>query len=439
LKRSYFSDIAPVTYEGLDSTNPLAYRYYDKHRIVMRKTMEQHLRMAVCYWHTFNWDGFDVFGAGSFRRPWHGGPLDRQAAEHKLDEAFEFFTKLGLPYFCFHDVDVMAQAHTVREHVSNFLHIVDKIGSKMTSSGVKILWGTANLFSHPRYMAGAATNPDPDVFRFAATQVRYCLEATHKLKGENYVLWGGREGYDTLLNTNLRQEKDQLGRFLSMVVDHKHKIGFKGLILIEPKPHEPTKHQYDFDVDTIYGFLKHNGLESEVKVNIEANHATLSGHSFEHEIAMAIDYGIFGSIDMNRGDPQNGWDTDQFPNDLREITLAMYYILKGGGFTTGGNNFDAKVRRQSIDPEDLFYGHIGAVDILARGLLGAAAMLEGGEIASFVEQRYSGWRQTAARSMLASNSTLTSIADEAVADDVSPTPHSGRQEYLENLVSRYIG
>ena len=434
---SFFRDIAPIKFEGPESRNPLAYRYYDKGRVVLGKTMEQQLRMAVCYWHTFCWDGFDVFGAGTFQRPWHGRPLDQAAAELKLEEAFEFFTRLGLPYFCFHDVDVMAQAHTIREHVANFARIVDRIEAKTSATGIKVLWGTANLFSHPRYMAGAATNPDPDVFRFAATQVRHCLEATHRLKGENYVLWGGREGYDTLLNTNLRQEKEQLGRFLSMVVEHKHKIGFAGTILIEPKPHEPTKHQYDFDVDTIYGFLRHHGLEREVKVNIEANHATLSGHSFEHEIAMAVDLGIFGSIDMNRGDPQNGWDTDQFPNDVREITLALYYILKGGGFTTGGNNFDAKVRRQSIEAVDLFHGHIGAVDTLARGLLNAAAMIEGGELAAFVEQRYAGWRADDARQILEGRTTLAAVADDAVSRSVAPVPRSGRQELLENIVSRY--
>jgi len=437
LNQSYFGDIAPIAFEGPQSANPLAYRYYDKNRIVLGKSMEQQLRMAVCYWHTFGWDGFDVFGAGTFRRPWHGGPLDQSAADRKLDEAFEFFTRLGLPYFCFHDVDVMAQAHNIREYVENLVRMVDKIQAKMSATGVKLLWGTANLFSHPRYMAGGATNPDPDVFRFAATQVRHCLEATNRLHGENYVLWGGREGYDTLLNTNLKQEKGQLGRFVSMVVEHKHKIGFKGAILIEPKPHEPTKHQYDFDVDTIYGFLKHHGLEKEVKVNIESNHATLSGHSFEHEIAMAIDFGIFGSIDMNRGDMQNGWDTDQFPNDIREITLALYYVLKGGGFSSGGNNFDAKVRRQSIDPVDLFYGHIGAIDMLARGLLCAAAMQSGGEMKLFVEQRYAGWNTDYARAMLEGRSTLAAIADAAVADNVAPVQRSGRQEYLENLVSRY--
>ena len=435
---SYFADIEPIKFEGTDSTNPLAFRYYDKNRVVMGKTMAEHLRMAVCYWHTFCWDGFDVFGAGTFNRPWHGGPVDQARADHKLDEAFEFFTRLGLPYFCFHDVDVMAQAETIDEHVSNFAIMVDKIEAKMASTGIKLLWGTANMFSHPRYMGGASTNPDPDVFRFAATQVRHCIEATHRLGGANYVLWGGREGYDCLLNTDLKQEKAQFGRFLQMVVEHKHKIGFKGDILIEPKPHEPTKHQYDFDVETIYGFLLANGLEKEVKMNIEANHATLSGHSFEHEIASAINLGIFGSIDMNRGDPQNGWDTDQFPNDIREITTAMYYILKNGGFQNGGNNFDAKVRRQSIDPADLFHGHIGGIDILARSLLNAAAMIESGELEALVTERYAGWRSADAQAMLSGGSSLEAISDAAVAGKIDPKPRSGKQEYVENIVSRYI-
>lgn len=438
MSASYFADIEPVKFEGTESTNPLAYRYYDKDKVVMGKTMAEHLRMAVCYWHTFCWDGFDVFGAGTFNRPWHGGAIDQARADHKLDEAFEFFTRLGLPYFCFHDVDVMAHADTIDEHVKNFAIIVDKIEAKMAATGVKLLWGTANMFSHPRYMGGASTNPDPDVFRFAATQVRHCIEATNRLGGANYVLWGGREGYDCLLNTDLKQEKAQFGRFLQMVVEHKHKIGFKGDILIEPKPHEPTKHQYDFDVETIYGFLLANGLEKEVKMNIEANHATLSGHSFEHEIASAINLGIFGSIDMNRGDPQNGWDTDQFPNDIREITTAMYYILKAGGFQNGGNNFDAKVRRQSIDAADLFHGHIGGVDILARSLLNAAAMIEGGELDALVKDRYAGWNSDAGRELLSVSSNLEAISDAAVAAKIAPQPRSGRQEYVENIVSRYI-
>ncbi len=432
---SYFKDIEPVKYEGENSTNPFAYRYYDKNRVVMGKTMEEHLRFAVCYWHTFCWDGFDVFGKGTFNRPWHGGPLDQAAADHKLEEAFDFFPRLGLPYFCFHDVDVMAEAHTIKEHVENFAIITDKIEAKMGETGIKLLWGTANLFSHPRYMAGASTNPDPDVFRFAATQVRHALEATHRLGGANYVLWGGREGYDCLLNTDLKQEKEQFGRFLKMVVEHKHKIGFKGDILIEPKPHEPTKHQYDFDVETIYGFLLANGLEKEVKMNIEANHATLSGHSFEHEICSAIALDIFSSIDMNRGDPQNGWDTDQFPNDTREITTALYYILKAGGFKNGGNNFDSKVRRQSIDPTDLFHGHIGAVDVIARSLINAAALIERGEIDGFVKDRYAGWQSGIGADMLGGKLSLADIADGAVTAGIDPHPRSGRQEWLENVIS----
>ena len=438
MSRSYFADIEPIQFEGTESHNPLAFRYYDRNRIVLGKTMEAHLRMAVCYWHSFCWDGFDVFGAGTFNRPWHGGPIDQARAEHKLDEAFEFFTRLGLPYFCFHDVDVMATADTIDAHVRNFALIVDKIEARMAATGVKLLWGTANLFSHPRYMAGAATNPDPEVFRFAATQVRHCIEATHRLGGSNYVLWGGREGYDCLINTDLKQEKAQFGRFLQLVVEHKHKIGFTGDILIEPKPHEPTKHQYDFDVETIYGFLLANGLEKEVKMNIEANHATLSGHSFEHEIASAIALDIFGSIDMNRGDVQNGWDTDQFPNDVREITTALYYILRNGGFKNGGNNFDAKVRRQSIDPADLFHGHIGGVDILARSLLNAAALIEGGELEALVTDRYEGWRRESAQAMLGGKATLETISDGALKEGIDPKPRSGRQEYAENVISRYI-
>jgi xylose isomerase len=438
MTKSYFAGIPPVQFEGPGSTNPLAFRYYDKNRVVLGKRMEDHLRMAVCYWHTFCSEGSDMFGPGTFNRPWNQGAMDQAQAEHKLNEAFEFFTRLGLPYFCFHDTDVMATANTITEHVVNFARIVDCIEAKMAATGVKLLWGTANLFGHPRFMAGAASNPDPDVFRFAATQVCHCLDATKRLGGVNYVLWGGREGYDCLLNTDLKQEKAQLGRFLTMVVEHKHKTGFKGTILIEPKPHEPTKHQYDFDVETVYAFLCANGLEKEVKVNIEANHATLAGHSFEHEIATAIALDIFGSIDMNRGDPQNGWDTDQFPNNVQEITTAMYLILKGGGFTTGGNNFDAKVRRQSIDAADLFYGHIVGIDTVARGLLNAAAMIEGGEIEALKSQRYAGWQSELCKSILAGKMTLAEVAGGALADKVAPVLRSGKQELLEVIASRYV-
>jgi len=438
MPNSYFAEIPTIPFEGAASENPLAYRFYDKNRIVLGKRMEDHLRMAVCYWHTFCNEGADMFGPGTFNRPWNAGPMDQAHADQKTDEAFEFFTRLGLPFYCFHDTDVMAEARTIREHVDNLARIGERMQKKMAETGVKLLWGTANLFSHPRYMAGAASNPDPDVFRFAATQVRHVLELTQRLGGENYVLWGGREGYDSLLNTDLKQEKAQLGRFLTMVVEHKHKIGFKGTILIEPKPHEPTKHQYDHDVETVYAFLLANHLEKEVKLNIEANHATLAGHSFEHEIATAVALGIFGSIDMNRGDPQNGWDTDQFPNDVREITTALYYILQGGGFTTGGNNFDAKVRRQSTDAADLFYAHIGAIDTVAKGLLNAAALIERSELKKIVEDRYAGWKTDLGRQILDGKVTLEALSDGAVKEGVTPKPRSGRQELIENTLSRYL-
>jgi xylose isomerase len=432
----YFRGVEQVRFEGVESKNPLAFRYYDKDRVVLGRRMEDHLRPAVCYWHSFCWDGADIFGAPAFHRPWLSGPMNEEAAARKMEVAFEFFAKLGAPYFCFHDVDVMAEAPTLREHVRNLAVAVDGLEAGMARTGVKLLWGTANLFSHPRYIGGAATNPDPDVFTYAATQVRLCLEATKRLGGANYVLWGGREGYDTLLNTDLKRELDQLGRFLSLAVEHKHKIGFQGPLLIEPKPHEPTKHQYDFDVASVYGFLLRYGLEKDVKVNVEANHATLAGHSFEHEVALAASLGILGSIDINRGDPQNGWDTDQFPNDPVEMLLVMYRILQAGGLKTGGFNFDAKVRRQSIDPTDLFHGHIGGLDTLARGLLGAAAMIEDGQLEAFVEERYAGWKT--ASHILGKDATLASISDAAIKANLAPKPRSGRQEYLENIVSRFV-
>lgn len=431
----YFDHIDPIKYEGPDSENPLAFKYYNPDQILLGKRMEDHLRVAACYWHTFCWDGFDVFGGGTFNRPWHGPINDQAAAEAKLNAAFEFFDRLGQPFFCFHDTDVMAAAETPKEHVENFAAIVDVIEAKMATSRTKLLWGTANMFSHPRYMAGASTNPNPDVVAFSALQVKHAMEATHRLGGAGYVLWGGREGYDTLLNTNVGQEMEQLGRFVSMVVEHKHKIGFKGDMWIEPKPHEPTKHQYDRDVATVYGFLKTYGLENEVGVNIEPNHATLAGHSFEHEVEMANALGVFGSIDFNRGDPQNGWDTDQFPFDLRENTLALYYILKGGGFKNGGSNFDAKVRRQSSDLEDLFYGHIGGMDLLARALTNAVVMIESDQLQAFKDQRYAGWSSGIGQKMLNGEASLDDMAAQSLDQNVSPQPVSGRQEHLENIVT----
>ena len=431
----YFDHIDPIKFEGKESENDLAFKYYDKDKMLMGKTMAEHLRIAVCYWHNFCWDGFDVFGGGTFNRPWHGAVNERKAAELKTDVAFDFFSRLGNPFFTFHDVDAMATADTPREHVDNLVHIVDYIEGKMSETGTKLLWGTANMFSHPRFMAGASTNPNPDVAAFAALQVRHALEATHRLGGAGYVLWGGREGYDTILNTKVGQEMEQLGRFVSMVVEHKHKIGFKGDIWIEPKPHEPTKHQYDRDVGTVYGFLKTYGLEKEVGVNIEPNHATLAGHNFEHEVEMANALGIFGSIDFNRGDPQNGWDTDQFPNDLRENTMALYYILKGGGFKNGGSNFDAKVRRQSRDADDLFHAHIGAMDLLARALENAVAMIEDDKLGAFRDQRYAGWNAGLGKKMLGGKATLAEMSDYCLDKNESPAPVSGRQEYLENVVT----
>lgn len=432
----YFADIPTIRFEGPETENELAYRFYDKDRLVLGKRMEDHLRFAACFWHTFCWPGSDVFGAGTFDRPWHRTANDSAAAAAKRAAAFDFFTRLDIPFYCFHDVDVMADAQGVAEHRRNFAEAVDDLERLQAASGRKLLWGTANLFGNPRFAAGGATNPDPQVFAFGAMQVRDALEATHRLGGSNYVLWGGREGYETLLNTDLKRELDNLGRFLNLVVEHKHKIGFGGTILIEPKPHEPTKHQYDFDTATVYGFLKRYGLENEVKVNIEANHATLAGHTFEHEIAMAGALGIFGSIDANRGDHQNGWDTDQFPNSVEELTLAMVEILRAGGFTTGGFNFDAKVRRQSMDPVDLFYGHIGGIDTVARGLLNAAALIEDGRIDGIRAERYAGWDGDFGQKIAGLD--LAGIADLAVSENLDPKPRSGRQERIENLINRFI-
>ena len=432
---SFFDGVGPIAYEGPESDNPLAYRYYDKDHLVMGKRMEDHLRPSICYWHTFCWDGYDVFGAGTFNRSWHA--LEGQAmAEAKLEIAFEFFQRLGWPFFAFHDVDVMAPAETMTEHSENFARILDPIEAQMARTGLKLLWGTANVFSHPRYMAGAATNPDPEVFACAAMQIRQALEATHRLGGANYVLWGGREGYDTLLNTDPGRELDQLGRMLSLAVEHKHKIGFKGPLLIEPKPHEPTKHQYDRDTQTVFGFLQRYGLLDDVKVNIETNHATLAGNAMDHEIAMAFAHGIFGSVDANRGDPQNGWDTDQFWMESLDITRSMVHILKNGGFTTGGFNFDAKVRRQSIDAADLFYGHVGGIDALARGLLAAEAILNDGTYESFLEDRYAGWSDGLG-AWIMQDATLEDIAKKVESGGIEPTPKSGRQEMLENLINRF--
>ena len=434
----FFGNIEPIKFEGPDSTNPLTYRYYDANRVVMGKTMQEHLRFAVCYWHTFCWDGADPFGQSTMVRPWIGQSDEMAAARLKAEVAFDMFSLLGVPYFAFHDRDIAPEGATLAESNRNVQAIVDLFEQKIEETGVGLLWGTANIFTNKRFMAGASTNPDPDVFAYSAAQVKNALDATHRLNGQNYVLWGGREGYETLLNTDTKRELDHMGRFLNLVVEYKHKIGFDGTILIEPKPQEPTKHQYDFDVATVYGFLKKYGLENEVKVNIEVGHAVLAGHSFEHEIEMANTLGIFGSIDANRNDYQSGWDTDQFPNNVPEMTLALYYILQGGGFTTGGLNFDSKLRRQSIDPADLLYGHVGGMDTCAKALLCAANMIEEGSLKSLVEDRYAGWNTEAAQAMLSKESSLDKIAERVEREGINPQPKSGRQEYCENLVNRFI-
>ncbi|TCD14964.1 xylose isomerase [Oricola cellulosilytica] len=436
MSTGFFGDIGEIKYEGPESANPLAFRFYNPDEIVMGKRLEDHLRFSVAYWHSFAWEGGDPFGGRTFERPWYSDTME--AAKLKADVAFEMFTALGVPFYCFHDADVRPEGANFAENTRNLNEIVDYLAEKQQATGIKLLWGTANLFSHRRYMSGAATNPDPDVFAFAAATVKTCMDATRMLGGANYVLWGGREGYETLLNTDLKREDAQMGRFLNMVVEYKHNSGFEGTILIEPKPQEPTKHQYDYDVATVFGFLKRHGLEDEVKVNIEQGHAILAGHSFEHELALANALGIFGSIDMNRNDYQSGWDTDQFPNNVPEMALAYYEVLKGGGFKTGGTNFDAKLRRQSIEPGDLLIAHIGGMDCCARGLKAAAKMLEDGALSSIVEERYSGWSSEEAQKMLSGGYTLEEIARHVDESGINPQPKSGRQELLENIVNRYV-
>ena len=436
----FFTEVpAPIEFGGLDSADPLTFKVSQPVRMVLGRRMEEHLRIGVCLWHSFAWPGTDMFGAGTMDRPWMAmgrDPMD--AAREKMAAAFEFLAKLGVPYYCFHDLDVAPAGRSFAELAANLDVLADDAAGYQERTGTRLLWGTANLFTHPRYAGGAATNPDPQVFAYAAAQVKHMLEVTQRLGGTNYVLWGGREGYDTLLNTDLRREGEQLARFLHLVADHKHRIGFAGALLLEPKPMEPTKHQYDHDTATVHGFLVRNGLDGEYKVNIEANHATLAGYSFHHEVAYAVAHGIMGSIDANRGDPQNGWDTDQFPNSVEDLVMPLYEILKGGGFTTGGFNFDAKLRRQSIDRTDLFRAHIGGIDTLARALLAAADMLERGTLEQLREERYAGWSGELGRAILDGSESLASLEARVASGEVDPSPVSGRQEMFENLVNQRI-
>ncbi len=430
----FFKGIPAVKYEGPNSTNEFAFRHYNPDEVVMGKRMEDHLRFAVAYWHSFAWPGGDPFGGQTFERPWFGETM--ALAKLKADVAFEMFDILGAPFYCFHDADVRPEGATFAESKKNLDEIVDYLGQKQATHKTKLLWGTANMFSHRRWMSGAATNPDPDVYAYAAATVKANMDATHKLGGANYVLWGGREGYETLLNTDLKAERGHAGRFLQQVVEYKHKIGFKGTILIEPKPQEPSKHQYDYDVATVYGFLVQFGLEKEVKCNIETGHAFLAGHSFEHELAMAASLGILGSIDMNRNDLQSGWDTDQFPNNVPDTALAFYEVLRAGGLHTGGTNFDAKVRRQSLDPADLILSHVGGMDVCARALKAAAALLADGSLEAARTERYAGWNRPDAKALL--TGSLEDAAAVVTAKGLNPAPRSGRQERLENLWNRFV-
>ena len=433
----FFKGIGPIPYEGKESDNPLAFKYYDANRIVAGKPMKAHFKFAVAYWHSFCGTGADPFGRGTLRHPWDAPSDPMEAARLKADAAFEFITKLGFDYFCFHDFDLVAEADTLKESEKRLETITAYVKEKMEASGVKLLWGTANCFSHPRYMNGAATNPDFRVLARAAAQVKGALDATLALGGENYVFWGGREGYMSLLNTDMKRELDHLGRFLSMARDYARGQGFQGTFFIEPKPMEPMKHQYDYDAATVIGFLHHYGLQDDFKLNLEVNHATLAGHSMAHEMEVAAAHGMLGSIDANRGDYQNGWDTDQFPNNINEVTGMMLTLLRAGGLQGGGINFDAKLRRNSTDPEDLFLAHIGGADTFARALLAANRILEDPPHLSWRSRRYASFDSGKGKDFEAGKLSFTDLRGIAGASGEIPLM-SGKQEYLENLVNRYL-
>ncbi len=433
----FFKDIPEIKYEGPESDNPLAFRWYDENRVVAGKSMKEILRFACAYWHSFNGNGSDPFGEATHLFPWDRKADVIERAKDKMDAAFEFITKMGLPYYCFHDVDVVNYGNDIPENEKRLQTLVDYARQKQSASGVKLLWGTANLFSHRRYMNGAATNPDFHVVTHAGAQVKAALDATIALKGENYVFWGGREGYMSLLNTNMKREQEHFARFLHTAKDYARKNGFTGTFFIEPKPCEPSKHQYDYDAATVIGFLRQYDLLDDFKLNIEVNHATLAGHTFQHELQVAADAGLLGSIDANRGDYQNGWDTDQFPNNLNELVEAMLVILEAGGFAGGGINFDAKIRRNSTDPADLFYAHIGGMDAFARALIAADTILEKSEYRKFRRERYASFDSGAGKEFEEGALSLEDLRDYAVKHG-EPQQRSGRQEWLENLVNRYL-
>jgi xylose isomerase len=436
-KKEFFPGIGEIQFEGRESDNPLAFKWYDENKIVAGKKLKDHTRFAVAYWHSFCNTGGDPFGPGTKQFPWNAAKDAVLAAKDKMDAAFEFITKLGVPFYCFHDIDLVDEGVSASEYEKRLQILVDYAGQKQADSGVKLLWGTANVFSNPRYMNGAATNPDFATVAYAGIQIKNAIDATITLGGENYVFWGGREGYMSLLNTNMKREVEHLGRFLGMARDYARKQGFKGVFLIEPKPCEPTKHQYDYDCATVIGFLKVFGLEKDFKINIEVNHATLAGHTFQHELQVAADAGMLGSIDANRGDPQNGWDTDQFPMQINELTESMLIIMEAGGFGRGGVNFDAKTRRNSTDPEDLFLAHIGGMDAFARSLIIADQILTLSPYKKFRRERYASFDSGKGKEFEEGKMTLEDLRNLGMSNP-EPRQISGKQEWMENIINQYI-
>ncbi|MEJ7679976.1 MAG: xylose isomerase [Segetibacter sp.] len=436
-EKEFFKGIDQIKYEGPESDNPMAFHWYDENKMIGGKTMKEFLKFSCAYWHSFNNEGSDPFGPGTHIFPWNEKSDAIGRAKDKMDAAFEFMTKLGMEYYCFHDVDVVDYTNDIADNERRLQTMVEYAKEKQAKTGIKLLWGTANVFSHPRYMNGASTNPDFHVLAHASAQVKAALDATIALGGENYVFWGGREGYMTLLNTNMKREQEHLAKFLHTAKDYARKQGFKGTFFIEPKPMEPTKHQYDYDAATVVGFLRHFGLDKDFKLNLEVNHATLAGHTFAHEVQVAADAGLLGSMDANRGDYQNGWDTDQFPNSVEELTEAMLIVLEAGGLQGGGVNFDAKIRRNSTDPADLFYGHIGGMDVFARALLTADEILNTSEYKKIRSERYASFDNGKGAEFEQGKLSLEDLRAFAI-ENGEPKVRSGRQEYLENLINRYI-
>ncbi|WP_316752843.1 xylose isomerase [Pedobacter gandavensis] len=436
-EKEFFKGIGQVKFEGLNSDNPLAFRWYDENRIIAGKTMKEHLRFACAYWHSFVATGGDPFGEPTILHPWNEKADAVERAKDKMDAAFEFITKMNLPYYCFHDVDLVDYTNDIHENERRLQAIVDYAKQKQAASGVKLLWGTANLFSHRRYMNGAATNPDFQVLAHGAAQVKSALDATIALGGENYVFWGGREGYMSLLNTNMKREQEHMAKFLHAAKDYARKQGFKGTFFIEPKPCEPSKHQYDYDSATVSNFLRQYGLMDDFKLNIEVNHATLAGHTFQHELQVAADAGLLGSMDANRGDYQNGWDTDQFPNNINELTEAMLIVLEANGLQGGGINFDAKIRRNSTDPADLFYAHIGGMDTFARALVTADQVLQNSDYLKIRTNRYASFDEGAGKDFENGKLNLEDLRNYAI-EKGEPKTISGQQELLENIINRFI-